>query len=98
MSNVDDHAGSRPIGHGTGTTGQQDEATRRDFLYYATTGAGAVAVGAAGWALVDQMNPSADVQALASILVDVGDVEVVGRRTFRKIHFWFAVHGLRLYW
>ena len=76
MSNVDDHAGSRPIGHGTGTTGQQDEATRRDFLYYATTGAGAVAVGAAGWALVDQMNPSADVQALASILVDVGDVEV----------------------
>lgn len=75
MSNVD-HAGGRPIGHGTGADGQQDEATRRDFLYYATAGAGAVAVGAAGWALIDQMNPSADVQALASILVDVGDVEV----------------------
>ena len=46
--------------------------TRRDFLYYATAGAGAVAVGAAAWPLVNQMNPSADVQALASIRVDVG--------------------------
>ena len=48
--------------------------TRRDFLYYATAGAGAVAAGAAGWTLVNQMNPSADVQALASIQVDVGGV------------------------
>ncbi|MCG6882147.1 MAG: twin-arginine translocation signal domain-containing protein, partial [Silicimonas sp.] len=37
--------------------------TRRDFLYYATGGAGAVAAGAAVWPLVNQMNPSADVQA-----------------------------------
>ena len=49
--------------------------TRRDFLYYATAGAGAVAAGAAGWALVNQMNPSADVRALASIFVDVSGVE-----------------------
>jgi ubiquinol-cytochrome c reductase iron-sulfur subunit len=52
------------------------EGTRRDFLYYATAGAGAVATGAAVWPLVNQMNPSADVQALASIFVDVSAVEV----------------------
>ena len=50
--------------------------TRRDFLYYATAGAGAVAAGAAVWPLVNQMNPSADVQALSSIFVDVSGVEV----------------------
>lgn len=48
---------------------------RRDFLYYATAGTGAVAVGAAVWPLVNQMNPSADVLALSSIRVDVGDLE-----------------------
>lgn len=48
--------------------------TRRDFLYYATAGAGTVAAGAAAWTLVNQMNPSADVQALASIQVDVSGV------------------------
>ncbi|WP_145104906.1 ubiquinol-cytochrome c reductase iron-sulfur subunit [Cereibacter sediminicola] len=49
--------------------------TRRDFLYYATAGAGAVATGAAVWPLINQMNPSADVQALASIFVDVSAVD-----------------------
>ncbi|MEM7076412.1 MAG: ubiquinol-cytochrome c reductase iron-sulfur subunit [Pseudomonadota bacterium] len=49
--------------------------TRRDFIYYATAGTGTVAVGAAVWPLVNQMNPSADVQALSSIRVDVGGVE-----------------------
>lgn len=60
MSHADDS-------HGNGET-------RRDFLYYATGGAGVVAAGAAVWPLVNQMNPSADVQALSSIRVDVGDV------------------------
>ena len=50
------------------------EGTRRDFLYYATAGAGAVTAGAAVWPLVSQMNPSADVQALSSIRVDVAGV------------------------
>ena len=48
---------------------------RRDFLYYATAGAGVVVTGAAVWPLVNQMNPSADVRALSSIRVDVGDLE-----------------------
>ena len=53
----------------------QPEGTRRDFLYYATAGTGAVAGGAAVWPLINQMNPSADVQALSSIEVDVSGVE-----------------------
>ena len=55
---------------------EDHEGTRRDFLYYATGGAAVVTVGAAVWPLVNQMNPSADVQALSSILVDVSGVEV----------------------
>ena len=55
---------------------ENDAGTRRDFLYYATAGAGAVATGAAVWPLVNQMNPSADTRALASILVDVSAVDV----------------------
>ncbi|MFN3722727.1 MAG: ubiquinol-cytochrome c reductase iron-sulfur subunit [Paracoccaceae bacterium] len=55
---------------------EDNAGTRRDFLYYATAGAGAVAAGAAVWPLVNQMNPSADVQALSSIFVDVSGVDV----------------------
>lgn len=54
---------------------EDHEGTRRDFLYYATGGAGVIATGAAVWPLVNQMNPSADVRALASIRVDISDVE-----------------------
>ena len=54
---------------------EDNPGTRRDFLYYATGGTAAVATGAAVWPLVDQMNPSADVQALASIDVDIGGLE-----------------------
>jgi ubiquinol-cytochrome c reductase iron-sulfur subunit len=49
--------------------------TRRDFLYYATAGAGVVTAGAAIWPLVNQMNPSEDVKALAAIEVDISGVE-----------------------
>ncbi|MDJ1008520.1 MAG: ubiquinol-cytochrome c reductase iron-sulfur subunit [Paracoccaceae bacterium] len=54
---------------------EDHEGTRRDFLYYATAGAGAVVTGAAVWPLINQMNPSADVQALSSIRVDISGVE-----------------------
>ncbi|WP_417809214.1 ubiquinol-cytochrome c reductase iron-sulfur subunit [Thioclava sp.] len=49
--------------------------TRRDFLYYATAGTGAVVTGAAVWPLVNQMNASADVKAMSSIYVDISGVE-----------------------
>lgn len=48
---------------------------RRDFLYYATAGAGVVTAGAAIWPLINQMNPTADVQALLSINVDISAME-----------------------
>jgi ubiquinol-cytochrome c reductase iron-sulfur subunit len=56
---------------------------RRDFLFIATGAAGAVATGAAVWPLVNQMNPSADVQALASIQVDVDGLEVGSQLTVK---------------
>ena len=48
--------------------------TRRDFLYYATAGAGTVVAGAAAWPLINQMNPTADVQALSQIRVDISEI------------------------
>ncbi|MCY4304802.1 MAG: ubiquinol-cytochrome c reductase iron-sulfur subunit [Aestuariivita sp.] len=57
------------------TQAEDFESNRRDFLNYATAGAGLVTTGAAIWPLVNQMNPSADVQALSSIRVDVSEVE-----------------------
>ncbi len=55
---------------------QNDEnGTRRDFLFYATGGTAAVGTGAAVWPLINQMNPSADVKALASIRVDISEIE-----------------------
>ncbi|WP_068118367.1 ubiquinol-cytochrome c reductase iron-sulfur subunit [Tropicimonas marinistellae] len=62
---------------------EDHDGTRRDFLYYATAGAGAVATGAAVWPLINQMNPSADVQALSSILVDVSSIEVGSQITVK---------------
>ncbi|NSX54135.1 ubiquinol-cytochrome c reductase iron-sulfur subunit [Parasulfitobacter algicola] len=50
------------------------ESTRRDFIYYAAAGGGAVLTTVAVWPLVNQMNPSADVLALASIRVDVSGI------------------------
>lgn len=57
------------------------ETARRDFLYYATAGTGAVATGAAIWPLINSMNPSADVTALASIQVDLEGVQLGSRIT-----------------
>ncbi len=54
---------------------EETDSSRRDFIYYAAAGAGVVTAGAAIWPLVDQMNPSADVQALSQIFVDVSTVE-----------------------
>ncbi len=53
----------------------EDTGSRRDFLYITTAATGAVATGAAVWPLVNQMNASADVKALASIEVDVSGME-----------------------
>ncbi|MFQ5533928.1 MAG: ubiquinol-cytochrome c reductase iron-sulfur subunit [Sphingomonadales bacterium] len=49
--------------------------SRRDFLYVATGAFGAIGATFAVWPLIDQMNPSADVLALASIEVDLSAIE-----------------------
>ena len=48
---------------------------RRDFIYVATGAFAAVGAGAVAWPLINQMNPSADVLALASIDVDLAQVQ-----------------------
>jgi ubiquinol-cytochrome c reductase iron-sulfur subunit len=56
--------------------GQSDEeGTRRDFLYLVTGATVAVGAAALVWPLVESMNPSADVLALASTEVDLSGVE-----------------------
>lgn len=50
------------------------EPTRRDFLYIATGAAGVVAVGAAAWPLIDQMNPDASTLAAAATEVDISNI------------------------
>lgn len=55
--------------------GQAQAQTRRDFLYLATGAMGAVGAAAAAWPLVDALNPSADVLALASTEVDLSPIQ-----------------------
>lgn len=57
--------------------------TRRDFLYYATAGAGVVATGAAVWPLIDSMNPSADVLSAGKVDVDLSGMELGQRITVK---------------
>lgn len=52
------------------------ETTRRDFLYIATGAFAAVGAANIVWPLIDQMNPDASVKALASIEVDLSEVEI----------------------
>ncbi|QXQ05007.1 ubiquinol-cytochrome c reductase iron-sulfur subunit [Sphingosinicellaceae bacterium] len=47
---------------------------RRDFIYIATGAFAAAGAAAVAWPLVNQMNPSADVLALAQIDVDISSI------------------------
>lgn len=51
-----------------------DDPNRRDFIHIAAATAAVGAVGAAVWPLVNQMNPSADVLALAQVEFDLSKV------------------------
>ena len=57
------------------STAEDNDGTRRDFLFYATGGAGVVVTGAAVLPMINQMNPSADVQAASTMRVDVSGIE-----------------------
>ncbi len=56
-------------------TDSLQDSTKRDFLYVATTSAGAIGLASFVWPLFDQMNPDASTLALASIEVDVSSLE-----------------------
>jgi len=64
-----------PKGKGQAVTSDK-EVTRRDFIHVLTGAVGGVAVGAAIWPLIDQMNPSADVLALTTTEVDISQIAV----------------------
>jgi len=49
--------------------------TRREFLYLAAGGFGAVGAGAVVWPLVNSMNPAADTLAVSSIEVSIGTIQ-----------------------
>ncbi|PHR60022.1 MAG: ubiquinol-cytochrome c reductase iron-sulfur subunit [Robiginitomaculum sp.] len=51
------------------------EPTRRDFIHIASGAASVVGVGFFAWPLIDQMNPSADTMALATIELDISNIE-----------------------
>lgn len=65
------------------TTNTEKEPNRRDFLFIATGAAAAVGGAAAIWPFVDQMNPDASVQALASIELDLSPIQEGQRVTVK---------------
>ncbi len=61
---------------------QTAEPTRRDFLFIASAAMGAVGAGSVLVPLVNQMNPAADVLALASIEIDLAPIQTGQSVTF----------------
>ncbi|MBO6826149.1 MAG: ubiquinol-cytochrome c reductase iron-sulfur subunit [Sneathiella sp.] len=59
----------------TTTPVEEDGVKRRDFLYVAAGGVGAVGTAMAIWPFIDQMNPSADVLALSTTEVDLSAID-----------------------
>ena len=59
------------------------DASRRDFLVYATLATAAIGTGLALWPFIDSMNPSADVLAGASTDVDLAPLRIGQRLTVR---------------
>ena len=59
----------------------EDDQSRRDFLFWLTGSLGTIGAAVAVWPLLDSMNPSAEVLALASTEVDLSLIEVGQRVT-----------------
>jgi len=60
-----------------------DRPTRRDFLYIATAAMAAAGGIVTVWPLVDNMNPSADVRAMAMTEIDLQPIETGQRVTVK---------------
>ena len=57
------------------TNKKNSKKTRRSFIHQASGAMGVVAVASAGWPLIDQMNPSKDVEALSKVEIDLTSIE-----------------------
>jgi ubiquinol-cytochrome c reductase iron-sulfur subunit len=64
------------------TDDHNDDVTRRDFIYIATTAFLTIGAAAALWPAIDQMNPDASALSLASIDVDLTPIQVGQAATF----------------
>jgi ubiquinol-cytochrome c reductase iron-sulfur subunit len=56
--------------------GHSGDVTKRDFLKLVTGASAAIGVGAIAWAMIDYMNPSADVLAVSATEVDLTPIAV----------------------
>ena len=65
------------------TTSPHEDPNRRDFIHIAAAAAAVGGVAAVAWPLIDQMNPSGDTLALASIEFDLTKV-VLGQQVIVK--------------
>jgi ubiquinol-cytochrome c reductase iron-sulfur subunit len=87
-----DHPITSPESPGGSNPADPPDPVRRDFIYYATAGTGAVALGAATWPLIDALNPTADVRSQALVDIDLAGVEVGQRVTVswqgRPVFIW----------
>ncbi|HEX9791261.1 MAG TPA: ubiquinol-cytochrome c reductase iron-sulfur subunit [Kiloniellales bacterium] len=63
------------MAHSASPPHSDDGETRRDFLYLAAAGFGAIGTAAVIWPLINSMNPSAEVLALSSTEVDLEPLE-----------------------
>lgn len=60
----------------TKTTAKPKDAGKRDFLYLTAGAMGAVGVSAFIWPFIDSMNPAADTLSMATIDVNLANVEI----------------------
>jgi ubiquinol-cytochrome c reductase iron-sulfur subunit len=61
--------------HTEAATEGPDAVRRRDFIYVATGAFAGVGAATVAWPLVNQMNPSADVRAMATVEVDLSPIQ-----------------------
>jgi ubiquinol-cytochrome c reductase iron-sulfur subunit len=57
--------------------------SRREFLYLVTNAVGVMGAAIVAWPLIDSLNPSADVEALSSVDIDLSAVAVGQRITVK---------------
>jgi len=53
----------------------EPEPTRRDFLFMTAGAMGAIAAGSVAWPFISQMNPAADVKAMATTEVPIASIQ-----------------------